>query len=187
MTKRINTNKPDLFDLCRSGQIEEVKKLLEECPFSPFKLNYCLKWTAYEGHKEICELLIENGADPRTENDSPLCFAATNGKIELVKFFLEFGADIHVSDDYPLRMAAKNCHPELVDFLIQNGADVRAYNDYALRFAAVYGHKEVVRILLDNGAKITADALWRVYDKGEHDETYREIGVMLFESLKHKL
>ena len=44
----------------------------------------------------ICELLLENGADPLAENRtgmSPLYIASRNGHKEVVKVLLKYGAD----------------------------------------------------------------------------------------------
>ena len=44
----------------------------------------------------ICELLLENGADPLTESTagvSPLCIASSNGHKDVVRVLLKFGAD----------------------------------------------------------------------------------------------
>ena len=51
---------------------------------------------ASKGFSMICELLLENGADPLTENKngmSPLYIASENGHKDVVRTLLKFGAD----------------------------------------------------------------------------------------------
>ena len=49
-----------------------------------------------KGFSMICELLLENGADPLAENRtgiSPLYIASRNGHKDVVKVLLRYGAD----------------------------------------------------------------------------------------------
>lgn len=51
---------------------------------------------ASKGFSMICELLLENGADPLAETktgESPLYAASKNGHKDVVKVLLKFGAD----------------------------------------------------------------------------------------------
>ena len=51
---------------------------------------------ASSGNCEICELLLENGADPLAETKTgvgPLYVASRNGHEDVVKLLVKFGAD----------------------------------------------------------------------------------------------
>ena len=52
---------------------------------------------ASKGFSMICELLLENGANPLTETRtgvSPLYIASRNGHKDVVRILLKFGADV---------------------------------------------------------------------------------------------
>lgn len=60
--------------------------------------NTALHEAALQGHIEIVELLIENGADVNIKSiemfgDTPLIDASANGHLDVVKYLLKNGAD----------------------------------------------------------------------------------------------
>ena len=59
-----------------------------------FDLNYSLQWAAYNGHLEVCQLLIEKGADVRARNDYALRWAAYHNHLEVCRLLIEKGANI---------------------------------------------------------------------------------------------
>ena len=89
---------------------------------------------AYEGYREIVELLIAKGADVNAKG------GVTKGTI-------------------PLHKAASNGHKEVAEVLIAKGADVNAKSENgrtSLHNAALSGHKEVVELLISKGADLNA-------------------------------
>ena len=85
----------DLIEACEVGNLEEVKKLIEE------------------------------GADIHIRSDWPISGAANYGHLDVVKYLVENGTNIHADDDWPLRWAVFKGHLEVVKYLIEAGADVR--------------------------------------------------------------
>jgi ankyrin repeat protein len=86
--------------------------------------------SAIYNQKDICKLLIKNGADINKK--------AKNGFTSLM-------------------LAAQNNFPEMVWLLLDNGASIdidRPQGGTALGFAADKGNLDVVKILLDHGANI---------------------------------
>jgi hypothetical protein len=102
----------------------------------------------------MVDLLLEHGADPRSENDQPLRFAAIEGHAAIAEKLIAAGADVQVKDNDPLRWAAAKGHADTVKILLAAGADVHAKDEDALRRAAAAGHTEVVKTLLEAGADI---------------------------------
>jgi len=96
------------------------------------------------------EYLISNGVD----DDCAVRWASENGHLEVVQFLISNGADIHACNDYAIRWASINGHLEVVQFLISKGADIHADNDFAVRHASKNGHLEVVQFLISKGADI---------------------------------
>jgi ankyrin repeat protein len=141
-----------------------------------------LHWAAIEGHKEIAELLIAEGADVNAKSEggtTPLDMAndretadllrkhggkygtiygaAGGGDIEAVKEFLAIGADVNAkagNGTTPLHDAATK---EITELLIANGADVNAKDDdgwIPLLYAVEGGYNEIVELLIDKGSDV---------------------------------
>lgn len=106
------------------GQIDELKRLLEECPTRA---------------NEVDELGV-----------FPLMFAAAGGCVEAAELMLDFGADVHACNPIKwsvLLYAALNDHAAMVDFLVARGAVV---SEHDLWLTAYTGNAEGLRALLAN-------------------------------------
>jgi ankyrin repeat protein len=87
-------NLKNLFiNACKAGQLELVKKLVEQGVDITTKNNWALRYGSRCGNLEIVKFLVESGADVRA-NDEPLRLAAENGHLEVVKYLLKNGANI---------------------------------------------------------------------------------------------
>jgi len=72
-----------------------------------------LHYAAWNGHKEVAELLIAKGADVNAKvaiwGRTPLHFAAWNGHKEVAELLIENGAEVNAKDNYgrtPLDLAS---------------------------------------------------------------------------------
>merc|ERR1712038_73343 len=89
---------------------------------------------------------------------TPLIVAAANGHKDIVQILLDNGANIDYQDNLgrtALMLAAGNGHKDIVQILLDNGANINQQNNYgetALTRAALNGKKDVVQFLLDRGA-----------------------------------
>jgi ankyrin repeat protein len=133
-------NTPSFGDpaVFREGNLEKVSALLKDNPGLVFDKDNegktPLHWAAFNGRKDMAELLLANKADVDSKDNNgqtPLHYAAS---------FRSFG----------LRFS----RVQLVELLLANKANVdsRDNNGYTpLRAAAVRGHKDVEALLRHHG------------------------------------
>jgi pectate lyase len=83
---------------------------------------------ALEGHRDVVQVLIANGADLDSQNGgvlTPLCWAARKGHRDVVELLISRGADVNAKDRRgrtPLRWAEYRGHTEIVELLRKHGA-----------------------------------------------------------------
>jgi cytohesin len=129
-----------------------------------------LHWAAYDGHKEIVELLVAEGADVNAKDVdglTPLYFAVFRDRNEIVELLIAHGADVDTEKEASfLSNAALGGYTEIVERLIAKGADVNAKDgvgETPLLLAAWYGHKETVELLIAEGADVNAKVAEGLY------------------------
>jgi ankyrin repeat protein len=136
----------DLFDACRSGNVERLKALHEINPdtlnsvnengFSPLIIS------TYKNQIKVVEFLLKNNAD--VNFDSPegtaLIGACYKGNFEIVELLIQNKANVNVvggNNISPLIFAVQSKNKKLVKLLVQNGAD-QTIKDSAGRTAKDY-------------------------------------------------
>jgi ankyrin repeat protein len=112
-----------------------------------------LMLAAFNGHAELCRLLIEKGADVNARDaggSTPLMFASTGPFVETVQLLLNSGADPNLVDTgehfTALMHAAAEGQLEVVQALLKHGADKTKKDvdqDTAEAFARQKGHGSV--------------------------------------------
>ncbi|MEO2191266.1 MAG: ankyrin repeat domain-containing protein [bacterium] len=119
--------KSNIWRDCVDGYYDWVKEhIMEGAPLN--EADHCgdppLLLAAGNGHKAVCELLLDEGADVEQRNvmgESPLIRAAHNGHFHTVKFLVEQAkADVNaidMGDNSALHWAAMRGHVEIVKFL----------------------------------------------------------------------
>lgn len=127
----------DLFDACRMGNPNLVRRLLED------------------------------GRNPNARNEnrqSPLHVAAEGNHLRVVDNLLDFGAKLNVWDknhDSPLTIASCKGHSKMITFLLKKGADVEIVDKNkhtALYLAAEKGHHYALTNLLKFGAIVNSSS-----------------------------
>uniref|UniRef100_A0A8C9SL90 Poly [ADP-ribose] polymerase n=1 Tax=Scleropages formosus TaxID=113540 RepID=A0A8C9SL90_SCLFO len=122
----------ELFEACRNGDLERVKKLV-----TPENVN---------------------SRDTAGRKSTPLHFAAGFGRRDVVEFLLRNGANVHARDDGGLISLHNACsfgHAEVVSLLLHRGADANSkdnWNYTPLHEAAIKGKIDVCIVLLQHGA-----------------------------------
>ena len=121
----------NLYEAAESGDIEAVKQHLADGSDIELKCTGCgstaLGHAAKNGHKEIAELLVENGADVSAKDEdgwTPLFYPAGGGKKEVVEILISNGADVNATDDSgktPLDVAIAREDPKIANLLRKHG------------------------------------------------------------------
>ena len=136
MKMDLNQNNEDLFKYCRKGYYENVKMILEK---KNVDINYEHYWmlinstslmvASKHNHKDIVELLLENGADCYKKDEkghNVLMNACRHSKIEIIKLLIE-----KMKENINLK---------------------NSYGDTALMISSFWGKAEVIKLLLNNNA-----------------------------------
>jgi hypothetical protein len=113
---------------------------------------------------ELVQLLLENGANVKANNNSALSIAAANDKNgQLIQLLIEKGADVNAKDESgetPLvRAMYYNPNLEIIRLLIEKGADINAKgnNGETPLFNAInWGTADIFRLLIEKGADVNA-------------------------------
>ena len=148
-----------LVDAAKKGDLEEIKRLLEEGyyidTYSASGLTP-LMWAAKKGHKAAVECLLASKAkvNERSNGFTPLLCAAQQSNGEIVQILLKNGANIDAKNNEgqtALMIAAAQGHKEIVKTFLAHGIHPNEQDDEgttALMFAAEQGHTEVLQLLL---------------------------------------
>ena len=122
----------------------------------------CLMEAAWNGHLDICRLLIDKGAQQEAKDSigwTPLHWAADQGHVEIVRLLCDRGADVEArgfSGERPLHTAAMYGHISVVKELIEERkAEINARDNYgitALAKARFHNNPDVAAYLVSHGA-----------------------------------
>jgi len=165
---RNKMGRTQLFYYCFRGMTSSVTRMLEmrsidvEAKMSYEEGGYtCLMEAAFNGHLDVCRLLIDKGAHIEAKNRygrTPLHYAAANGHLEIVRLLYDLGADIEARDDEgcrSLHYSAYNGRISIVKELIEDrNAEINArINDgrIALGLAKQEGKEEISAYLTSRG------------------------------------
>lgn len=141
----------------RSNAIDKATETTLETPLTIACAN---------GHKEIVELLLKEGANIEHRDKkgfSPLIIAATAGHANVVEVLLKNHAAIEAQSDRTkdtaLSLACSGGRKEVVELLLANNANKehRNVSDYTpLSLASSGGYIDIVNMLLEAGSEINS-------------------------------
>ncbi|KAF9869764.1 hypothetical protein CkaCkLH20_12807 [Colletotrichum karsti] len=135
------------------------------------RYNNALEAACQRGNVEVVQMLLNNGANIKTQNDNgelALQLAILSQNEAIVEMILDRVADVNAlsSDSSALHLASERGYTGIVKILLTRGANVNAKVNggrfgTALEAASNQRHEETVRILLDYGANINASGHFR--------------------------
>ncbi|KAJ3278841.1 hypothetical protein HK104_001988 [Borealophlyctis nickersoniae] len=118
--------------------------------------DYSIWLAAYQGHKEVVQLLIQAGANVDIDNMGwPLFTATGHGHTEVVQLLLDAGAEHGKATAFDV--ATYNGYTEIARLLIPAGLDVNEYAEERLEEAYTPNDGRIVHTLLDLGMNIHVD------------------------------
>ena len=132
--------------------------------FSQLSQYSLLSVASREGHDQIVEMLLIQGADVNGQIDgwSALHFASRNGHESTVRILLDKSAHAGLQSQggsTALLLALKTDHVGVAKLLLENGTNVNARDDdgySALHYAVMKDYESIVRLLLDLEADLDA-------------------------------
>jgi ankyrin repeat protein len=169
-----------LYEACRKGSLQKVKKLLAPHQFSPFgwlrrnrehetispiNISLAMMSASENGYTDIVEFLISKGADVNftgLAGETPLSLSSKNGHKDVIELLISTGADIHARDSsYPILCITLNSgQRDIAKLLIEKGADLNAIGyphrniHTPLCIAVQRGYKNIVELLIAKGADV---------------------------------
>lgn len=142
---------------------EVVRRLLETSQRTMDRRNYsgALHIAAEIGNVEICQLLLEHGAEPRSRIGglSVLQVAVKGQHKDIIGILIDHRLDIEDTDTLGqtvLHLACQSGSVEIVRMLLDIGADINKKSGLGLaplHYAVEAGHGNVIKQLLDRGAE----------------------------------
>ncbi|KAJ4367429.1 hypothetical protein N0V83_007011 [Neocucurbitaria cava] len=171
--RTIKDSPPPLYYAALIGLSSIVNLLLEKDTDVDAQGRYfrnALQAASAHGHKEVAQLLLNNGADVNLNAQSmpysnALQAASAYGHKAVVQLLLGNNAEVNAQGGRhgsALQAASARGHKEIVQLLLNNNAEINArdgfygFYDSALQAASARGHKEIVQLLLNNNAEINA-------------------------------
>ncbi|XP_067661057.1 ankyrin repeat domain-containing protein 50-like [Haliotis asinina] len=151
-----------LHYICWGGDVEVLKYILSlnkmDIDSRGERERTPLITAGLKGHKDVVELLVENGADlslTDKRGDNILHFACDKGHVKVVEYVLSLHkVDINSRGRWkktPLLTAGHNGHREVVELLLRNGANLAlrdASGDNILHYICWEGYVDFVKYVL---------------------------------------
>jgi ankyrin repeat protein len=145
--------------LSMKDEIKSMFNILQKYS-DPYK---CMEEATKNGHINIVQLIIENGALSSDHYCWIMCCAADKGHINIVQFLIDKGANYW---NEALMHAAKSGHMNIVQLMIEKGAN--NWN-HSMVIAIKYGHINIVQLMIEKGAN-NWDIAMKYAVKSSHHE-----------------
>ncbi|XP_067294978.1 histone-lysine N-methyltransferase EHMT1a isoform X3 [Pseudorasbora parva] len=167
--KKFKLPPKQLYFSAKRGELQRILHMLVEGVDPNLRMNSekrktSLHCAAEEGHKEICHILVQAGANLDmcdVEQRTPLMYACENNHLETVKYLLKAGASTGHKDmrgSTCLHLAARRGHTGVLQYLLSMPSiDVNCKEEnVCLHWAAFSGCDEIAQLLLDKRSDLHA-------------------------------
>ncbi|XP_051749523.1 histone-lysine N-methyltransferase EHMT1a isoform X1 [Ctenopharyngodon idella] len=167
--KKFKLPPKQLYFSAKRGELQRILHMLVEgvdpnLRMDSEKRKTPLHCAAEEGHKEICHILVQAGANLDmcdVEQRTPLMYACENNHLETVKYLLKAGASTGHKDmrgSTCLHLAARGGHTGVLQYLLSMASiDVNCKDDGGwapLTWATENMRLEQVKMLISAGADV---------------------------------
>ena len=151
--------KKDIFDIGRSGTLEEAKSLFKKEPKAILAVNEngfsALVLATYKGNNDVAKFLIEKGSDINGNSamGTPLMAAVVKGNNEIAKLLIKQGANLNLTDENgvtALIYAVQFRNIDIVKLLVEQNADkssVDKKGKTAFEYAVFSENEEIMNLL----------------------------------------
>ena len=184
--KKKRSNCEDFLMAAESGNLEQVKKLLDKDVHREFVANItfqgldeftALHFAAQENRYDICKFLIDNGADLEAKSSigrTPLHLWSLRGNDQIVQLLVDCGASLNWqdSDKYtPLHYACEMGNVEWAKILVESGAETSLRNNLGSRPSDIWMNIDVRNVIgkYDGGNDLNS------YDSGSKRDTFHTV------------
>lgn len=142
-----------LFKICHKGYTQFLTYLIEKgrVTFKQLKYPVYLHTAVSFGHLEAVEILVENGADVRDDDDNLLVLAASNDYPELVEYLIGKGCDPASQNNSALTFACQCGSLRVIKILVHHGADIRAKDGAFVEICDELGYYDIVDYFVNMG------------------------------------
>jgi len=136
-----------LAKACHKGDLEKVKKLVEQGVNIHADNEFALRIASECGYLELVKYLVEQGADVHHDQEKALYWATRNGRVKVVKYLVEQGANIDGTINI-FRTACFYNKVEVVKYLVEHGVvDTHADIGHLLKTATEFKRWDAVSYL----------------------------------------
>jgi ankyrin repeat protein len=125
-----------LLEAIRGNDVSLVNKLISVNSYKQTAYSRALAFSSGIGDMELTLKLISLGADVNFEDGWPLYDSAVEGHINIVQLLVENGADVTCRKSAALRAVSETAHTHVLKYLLnQPNIDVHADKDCAIHWA----------------------------------------------------
>jgi hypothetical protein len=138
-----------LYNSCLYNNIEVCEWLLDIGADIHYKQDYCLRIACKYGFLDLIDILLKRGADVRAKNDECFISLCSSGYIDVANDFYKIGCNPFAQENDALISACRNKKFNIADWLLSLGADIHTKKDCILNWALISWNFDLLNWLLE--------------------------------------